>query len=637
MQSLADDIRSPSPIDKKPSSSSSTLAKGKACLECRRRKVRCNANQPCGGCIRMKKEEYCIYEDEVERVRRLQSRVTELEERLKQLQTSSSSRTESPSDEVLEGKGKEKEEISSDSSQIHRGSTSEPTLDFAGDWWKADPPPDIQAYLIHIFFDRATPKSGFRLNQERFIQSLKAERELQPHPALLNVIYLLACYFSEIPALTRHQQVFMTRTRHYMGKSLAQKDRLINFVAASTLLAYYLLRVGRFLECAHEISNAARFAMFCNLHKISSSVCKPPVPPPPSTALPETIEAGAYVQPLIPPPKDAVELGERISLFWTVVLLDHSGSLVTGLPPNIPYQEIETVWPRALEDYEQGQVSNEDESPGSLFDPNANSGVESETTKHRRDTMKSIVLLGRVTSFATSAVTYPVDELKSPVFLQVFRIHEDAIVRFAKTQSPSKFLPTPSNPPITSFSPGSQLSPSTHSSPSFSNAIDSPGSNSNPTSPISDTRSIPSIPPRYRLDPFFLIRTYVYISFIHLYNAVHRGQTEVTEHLPGAYEARLKQARHVITDIRDMSAHDIDISQLPMMLGFAWCSVAHVLAQHVRKLQAKPATNEADLEEAKGDFLCVASAIRALCDPFPILKFQLDRLQVYGIHLESPA
>ncbi len=62
----------------------SALGKGKACLECRKRKVRCDASSPCGGCIRMHKE--CVYEDEVERIARLQMTVGRLEKKLKTLQ-----------------------------------------------------------------------------------------------------------------------------------------------------------------------------------------------------------------------------------------------------------------------------------------------------------------------------------------------------------------------------------------------------------------------------------------------------------------------------------------------------------------------------------------------------------------------
>ena len=56
------------------------LPKGKACLECRRRKVRCDAQSPCKACIRMQKE--CIYEEEEERIRRLLVEVEELEMKL---------------------------------------------------------------------------------------------------------------------------------------------------------------------------------------------------------------------------------------------------------------------------------------------------------------------------------------------------------------------------------------------------------------------------------------------------------------------------------------------------------------------------------------------------------------------------
>lgn len=60
-----------------------SLAKGKACLECRKRKVKCDAQSPCNGCIRMRKE--CVYEEEHERIMRLQGTVAKLEQKLKKL------------------------------------------------------------------------------------------------------------------------------------------------------------------------------------------------------------------------------------------------------------------------------------------------------------------------------------------------------------------------------------------------------------------------------------------------------------------------------------------------------------------------------------------------------------------------
>ncbi|KAG8997162.1 hypothetical protein FRB93_000448 [Tulasnella sp. JGI-2019a] len=60
------------------------LPKGKACLACRKRKVKCDAKSPCTNCIRMTKE--CVYEEEWERVKRLQGQVHKLERKLEALQ-----------------------------------------------------------------------------------------------------------------------------------------------------------------------------------------------------------------------------------------------------------------------------------------------------------------------------------------------------------------------------------------------------------------------------------------------------------------------------------------------------------------------------------------------------------------------
>ena len=64
---------------------------------------------------------------------------------------------------------------------------------------------------------------------------------------------------------------------------------------------------------------------------------------------------------MLNPARDAIEVGERILAFWHIFLLDRCGSVMTNLPAALPdecdsFSQIETVWPRTLEEYEQGMV-----------------------------------------------------------------------------------------------------------------------------------------------------------------------------------------------------------------------------------------------------------------------------------------
>lgn len=58
------------------------------------------------------------------------------------------------------------------------------------------------------------------------------------------------------------------------------------------------------------------------------------------------------INPIVDAPKTGKELGERILLFWRIFNLDRFWSVVCGLQPALSEDEIMTVWPRSMEDYE---------------------------------------------------------------------------------------------------------------------------------------------------------------------------------------------------------------------------------------------------------------------------------------------
>ena len=129
-------------------------------------------------------------------------------------------------------------------------------------------PTDIPSPLrVDLFFEKS--RSGFRVHRGRFTKSLTLPPKSQPHPGLLYVIYVIACRFSENPLLTCHESTFLARARVHLAQSLAKKDRLVHFLAGSTLLAYYLLISGRFLEGAHEVGGTVSVYHLCFLMVLS--------------------------------------------------------------------------------------------------------------------------------------------------------------------------------------------------------------------------------------------------------------------------------------------------------------------------------------------------------------------------------
>lgn len=130
---------------------------------------------------------------------------------------------------------------------------------------------------------------------------------------------LAACALSRKPALRRHEPYLLSQTRKHLAESLAQADRLFDFIRASAILARYLTFRSRFLEGYNAISTCAQFTIACRLHKISSRVW--------SESIPWSLAGGS----LLAPPADSVELGERIDGFWQVFAIERAFTSSSGL------------------------------------------------------------------------------------------------------------------------------------------------------------------------------------------------------------------------------------------------------------------------------------------------------------------
>ncbi|KAG8899729.1 hypothetical protein FRC00_001025 [Tulasnella sp. 408] len=66
---------------------------------------------------------------------------------------------------------------------------------------------------------------------------------------------------------------------------------------------------------------------------------------------------------LLQPPTSGVELGERISTFWMIYMCDKLSSVVAGFVCALPSESdpvdaVETVFPRMMDEYELGTVSD---------------------------------------------------------------------------------------------------------------------------------------------------------------------------------------------------------------------------------------------------------------------------------------
>ncbi|KAG9000063.1 hypothetical protein FRB90_011880 [Tulasnella sp. 427] len=252
-----------------------------------------------------------------------------------------------------------------------------PLHDMAGQWWETEElAPAMRDYLLNIFcLHRAS--IHFTFHEPTFKARLAAPEEAErPHRALLESIYLLACYFSaRLPnnqSLVHHEEHFLKRARQALMESLSYSDRLMDFLMGSILLTQYLYMRGRWLEGYHVHCGAARFALSCGLHQLPSHIYYSPLYNKPVTA--NVV--------LLPAPTSGIELGERISTFWMLYMCDKLSSIAAGFVCALPTETdavdaVETVFPRAMEEYEVNDV-NEFETCNLrfLFDPTSASAAE---------------------------------------------------------------------------------------------------------------------------------------------------------------------------------------------------------------------------------------------------------------------
>ncbi|KAI0955774.1 hypothetical protein AcV7_006349 [Taiwanofungus camphoratus] len=353
-----------------PSSSGSGRApRGSACLNCRRRKLRCDGEKPvCGQCIRSSREVDCEYTDGPTRsatltlednITRLEARIYELEHPevavsavqlhdprspLPQGQSSMGASPATPTTPNLAASLGTSLALQSPQSSSHSTSAMPPSP-------STEPPPDIVQILVGHFLPHSS-QVGFFLHTSRFLASVYVPdvniRTARLSPALLNAVYLWGARLSNNDALRTHEPAFLSRAVQAASGALAHDPpyNITYMIQAEVLLATYFFSMGRFLEGRYHCSAAVALALSCRLNKIRAA------PNPASRA-----RSLHSVMHELPAPVDAIDEGERINAFWAVYTLDKSWAVAIGSTSHLngaPGAMIDTPWPLEIEDYEHG-------------------------------------------------------------------------------------------------------------------------------------------------------------------------------------------------------------------------------------------------------------------------------------------
>ncbi|KAJ7731814.1 Zn(2)-Cys(6) binuclear cluster domain-containing protein [Mycena maculata] len=338
----------------------SNLPRGKACMNCRRRKIKCDGKKPvCGQCIRSPgTAEDCEYPLEgrsrtqqlEETIKKLQSRIGELETTVNDGQSSiflhepydggdpSFMAVEIPQfTESWSPSG-----ATSPSSRVNTPTSASSSSSLILE----EPPRDVIERLVDAFLGNFS-QVGFFLDSSAFRHSALLPfpfgHHERPSPALLSAVYMWGCRLSRASDHpVYNEDAFLVCTLQNIHQDLGGRHphRVVHSIQAEILLSFYYLNLGRPVEGIYHSSAAVSLAISGGLHLIRSSQ----LPPPPCFGVLETP---------FPPATDSLEEGQRINAFWTVVILNNYWVAAHGSPSAIPYHDtpIDTPWPLDLEDY----------------------------------------------------------------------------------------------------------------------------------------------------------------------------------------------------------------------------------------------------------------------------------------------
>ncbi|KAJ7437288.1 hypothetical protein B0H11DRAFT_2362125 [Mycena galericulata] len=334
------------------------LQKGKACVNCRRRKIKCDGAKPmCGPCAKYSTTfSDCEYTEEgISHAQMLEDQISILQTRIEELESPNRSTVSRspPRPSITRRHSTSTSQISPSNTmglgpllshfylqQTSRNSAT-PIL---ADSMPTELPFIVLQALVHNFLHHATC-FGFFLDTQAFHDAITSPQGQNMPPVLLNVMYLWGIHLSEDARIKAYEPAFLAHALRSTAGSLSgtHPRTILHSIQASVLLAYYFIRNARFLEGKYHTSAAVSIAVSSGLHRIRA---------PPNEAVQLVIRGPGDG---LRPPRDPGEEGERITAFWSVLTLNNCWAGMDGAPSNVSYGppglKIDTPWPLDRRDY----------------------------------------------------------------------------------------------------------------------------------------------------------------------------------------------------------------------------------------------------------------------------------------------
>ncbi|KAH8105306.1 hypothetical protein BXZ70DRAFT_920252 [Cristinia sonorae] len=341
----------------------SRAPKGKACLACRRRKMKCDCVRPvCGQCVRFNREHDCEFTDGDQRSRTqiLEENIAALQARLKLLESPTSEPSTSTSPESLPGARE-----SRSGGHVDDGMDMSPEREVEGlvhtklnsqfAFNHVDEPPlTVAQGLIEVFM-RYAYDFGFFLNRARFVSYCTRKFSTTAHHApvdpLLCTVYLWGSILSQDDRWTIVEETYATHCASLLISTASSEGNFLHIIQAEVLLANYYFHSARFSEGRNHLSIASSLVVTHKLGKIRNQI------PLTLNAKLDLVDMSQYV----PPPESTLDEGERIHCFWTVYSLDKVWAMAVDRQSFIvddgsPSGTVETPWPLSMKEFEEGDV-----------------------------------------------------------------------------------------------------------------------------------------------------------------------------------------------------------------------------------------------------------------------------------------
>lgn len=287
----------------------------------------------------------------------------------------------------------------------------------------------------------------------------------RPHPCVFNAMILVARDMATrltvepapdetgsrpaifvMPESTPSDSALISRIQAQCIQSLADVDRLLDYIQASLLLSHWFITHGRVLEGQYTSAVVNRFIINCQLHQIDDMALQEMAP----GTVPPADGVSRWDGSLLGRPKDREELAIRISLFWGSFFLDKIIRFITGVPPSYDDTDvchITTAFPRTRDEYVSGTAFEVPyASIDSLFDGSSSASQFQDSLGTLQ--MKGLALLDRAMRYVSRTSASPkeviyfyesVKKLKS-TSKQIFS--NPAFTRSAVNRSRALFLTT---------------------------------------------------------------------------------------------------------------------------------------------------------------------------------------------------